>query len=218
MGDSEGEQIDFERCGADIRAAVDQLFSLVPGLEEVYLWGLCDGASAACLYAPGDTRVRGLVLLNPWVRTETGVARARLKHYYLDRLRDPEFWTKVARGRWHWRKTLREAAGFVRAGLRPRGGQRSPDPGGTGATPEAPLPDRMAASLESFAGGILVVLSGNDLVGDEFRDLVSASARWRRLMLQGGVERRELPEANHTFSRRIWRDQVTAWTAEWMLR
>src|SRR5438067_4982461 len=82
MGDSEGETRDFESIQEDIRAALDAFQQAVPGLRDVVLWGLCDGASAAAMYAPGDARVRGLVLLNPWVRTDDGVARTTLKHHY----------------------------------------------------------------------------------------------------------------------------------------
>lgn len=42
--------------------------------------------------------VRGLVLLNPWLRTEAGAARAYLRHYYLARLFNPELWRKIRRG------------------------------------------------------------------------------------------------------------------------
>ncbi len=72
MGDSEGEPRSFESIDADLRAAIDTFFREAPGLEEVVLWGLCDAASAALLYAATDARVAGLVLLNPWVRTESG--------------------------------------------------------------------------------------------------------------------------------------------------
>jgi hypothetical protein len=29
------------------------------------------------------------------------------------------------------------------------------------------------------------------------------------------MEMRDLPEADHTFSRREWRDQIVGWTASW---
>src|SRR5690625_2926143 len=70
MGDSEGDSRTFEHIAADIRAALDIFLKAAPGLREVVIWGLCDAASAACFYAPSDLRVTGLVLLNPWVRTE----------------------------------------------------------------------------------------------------------------------------------------------------
>ena len=99
MGDSEGAVRDFESVDEDVRAAIDRFQQEVPGLAEVVLWGLCDGAAASALYAPQDARVRGLVLLNPWVRTDEGAARATLKHYYRGRLLDAGLWKKLASGR-----------------------------------------------------------------------------------------------------------------------
>ena len=99
MGDSEGEMRDFETVGDDLHAAIDAFFAAVPDLQEVVLWGLCDAASAAVLYAGGDARVAGLALLNPWVRTDAGQARATLRHYYRARLLDPGLWRKLATGR-----------------------------------------------------------------------------------------------------------------------
>src|SRR3954467_9038475 len=86
MGDSSGEARTFERSAEDIRSAIDGLMGSVPALQEVVIWGLCDAASAALFYAYTDVRVAGIVLLNPWVRTEQGLARAELRHYYVARV------------------------------------------------------------------------------------------------------------------------------------
>ena len=99
MGDSEGAMRDFESVDEDLRAAIDAFMAQVPALREVALWGLCDAASAASLYAPSDQRVTGLALLNPWVRTDSGAAKATLKHYYGARLLDKELWKKLFSGR-----------------------------------------------------------------------------------------------------------------------
>jgi exosortase A-associated hydrolase 1 len=115
MGDSGGDERDFEGIQDDIRAALDAFVDAVPGMRDIVLWGLCDGASAAALYAPGDARVRGLVLLNPWVRTDDGVARTRLKHHYRDRLRDRTFWRKLARGQFDYVGSVKSMLGLVRA-------------------------------------------------------------------------------------------------------
>ncbi|MGB1108861.1 MAG: hydrolase 1, exosortase A system-associated, partial [Gammaproteobacteria bacterium] len=47
MGDASGEKIDFETCGDDIRAAVDEFQRRCPSIRQVVIWGLCDAASAA---------------------------------------------------------------------------------------------------------------------------------------------------------------------------
>jgi hypothetical protein len=74
----------------------------------------------------------------------------------------------------------------------------------------------MFSGLSRFRGKILVILSGNDLTAQEFSDLVKSSRQWRKLLTSSRVTGLSLPEANHTFSRREWRDQVAIWTKDWI--
>ncbi len=77
MGDSDGAFQGFEAIDQDIAAAIDAFQAAEAGLERVVLWGLCDGASAAAFYGHQDPRVAGLILVNPWVRSEATQAEAR---------------------------------------------------------------------------------------------------------------------------------------------
>ncbi|MGH8769558.1 MAG: hydrolase 1, exosortase A system-associated [Burkholderiales bacterium] len=206
MGDSEGEPRSFERVDSDIRAAVDALIAQAPALKEVVLWGLCDAASAAMFYAYQDSRVTGMVLLNPWVRSESGIAGAYLKHYYGKRFFDRELWRKIFRGEFKASEAITSFFDMLRA--RFGGGESS------GATP--PFTKRMLQGLQRFRGRVLLILSGNDLTAAEFNDLVAKSREWRDLLHAPRVTRRELIEANHTFAREEWRAQVEDWTLEWM--
>jgi exosortase A-associated hydrolase 1 len=219
MGDSEGEARGFEDVNEDLRAAIDAFFSAVPTLREVVLWGLCDAASAIAMYAPGDARVAGVVLLNPWVRTEDGIARATLRHYYRARLLDKDFWRKLASGRFDVLGSLRSMASLVRVALWPRPAADPDSDAGAdprqAATREA-LPDRMRAGLRAFGGRVLVIIGGADLTGREFCDLAGANRQWKRLLDAPRVTRYEIDKADHTFSRRAWRDQVAEWTSDWV--
>jgi exosortase A-associated hydrolase 1 len=207
MGDSEGEERDFETIQDDIRAALDAFIEAMPGLTDVVLWGLCDGASAAAMYAPGDARVRGLVLLNPWVRTDDGVARTTLKHHYRDRLRDPAFWRKLARGQFDYAGSLASMLKLVRTAFAgPASSQDGP----------VPLPERMRQGLHGFKGHTLLVIGGADLTGREFCDVAGSTPAWKRLLAAPRVSWRRIEDADHTFSRRAWRDQVAEWTREWV--
>ena len=201
MGDSEGSMRDFERVDDDLRAAIDTLFEQVPELTEVVLWGLCDAASAGALYAARDARVTGLVLLNPWVRTESGAAKATLKHYYRDRIFNASLWKKIASGSFNPGAAARSLVGLL---------GRAKQQAGPGA-----LPDRMHDGLGAFAGKVLVILSGADLTAQEFAG-VAQSPKWRSLMATPRITRKLLPKADHTCSRREWHDQVAQWTAQWV--
>ena len=215
MGDAGGEPVGFEHIDEDIAAAVDAFFARSPGLREVILWGLCDAASAALFYAWHDPRVGGLVLLNPWVRTEAGQARAYLKHYYLARLFSPELWGKVRRREFDLTGALVSLLGMVNQVLGKSGTRGTPS-GNSPTVVTKPLPERMADGLARFSGPVLIILSGNDLTAAEFKDTVHTSRVWRGLLEQPRLSQRELAAANHTFSRREWRQQVLEWTLQWI--
>lgn len=211
MGDAGGELRSFENIDTDIRAAVDCLMAQVPGLEQVVIWGLCDAASAALFYCISDPRIKGLVLLNPWVRTEAGLAKAYLKHYYLQRLTEREFWLKMLQGNFNFADSMRSLLDKLR-GSRAVAAPAS----GVASMETLPLPERMSECLARFSGRVLLILSGDDLTAQEFQEVVKASPKWQKLLTNARVAQHVLANANHTFSRREWRAQVENWTLEWV--
>jgi len=221
LGDSSGAARTFEDVAADIRSAINAFQAAVPGLQEVVLWGLCDGAAAALFYGQRDPRVSGLVLLNPWARSAAGLARSTLKHYYWTRLRDPALWRKLARGQFAVGASLRSLLGLLGAA------RRAPAPAAAAAPPalardgSAPplTPDlhaRLLAGMRGFRGRVLFIFSSADLTAQEFLDMCKASPGWQRLLAQPSVQQHTLEGADHTFSRRAWRDQVADWTGAWV--
>jgi exosortase A-associated hydrolase 1 len=218
MGDSEGDARVFENIDDDIRHALDQFFEQMPGLEEVVIWGLCDAASAALFYAHRDPRVCGLVLVNPWARTDEGLARAYLKHYYTARLFDRELWDKIRRGVFDYREAARSVINFAGQVMRRRKAGASADatPADVDSAGAVALPERLFDGLDHFNGKVLLILSGNDLTAQEFAEMVKGSDDWQKHLQSSRVQRRDLPGANHTFSQRAWRDQVSLWTREWL--
>jgi uncharacterized protein len=218
MGDSEGEVRSFEQVDDDIRAAVDQFVREAPAVREIVIFGLCDAACAALFYAHRDSRIRGLVLVNPWVRTSEGLAKVYLKHYYLSRLLDRALWQKIFAGRFEYRKA---ASSFFRTlaavtSGRPRKSSMVLNASGAMCDHSAPLPDRMLEGFRRFRGHVLFILSGNDLTAKEFLDMVNGAAEWREQLASPAVDCRTLQDANHTFSRRDWRDQLGQWIREWI--
>ncbi len=207
MGDSQGEAADFETFGPDIDCALNAFNQAVPTLAGVVLWGLCDGASAALLHGHADARVQGMVLVNPWARTESGQAQAYLKHYYRARLWSPDLWGKILRGRFD----AKAALGSLWEQMRRAGRSAGP-------AVQASLPDRLQRGYEGFAGPILLVLSGQDLTAREFADLATPGSRWETLLQDKRTTRLDLPEANHTFSTRSWRQEVAQGTLQWLAR
>lgn len=207
MGDSEGRRTSFEHIGPDLRAAVGTLCGSVPQLRRVVLWGLCDGATASAFYAPGDARVAGVALFNPWVRTATGEAGAILRHYYGQRLLSVEFWRKLAGGGVNPRAALREFAHTLRRALgNPQGPQHD----------AASLPARVAAALTRYAGAVLVGLSADDRVAEEFRLAAAHPGALAAALRRSPARVLELPGADHTFSSPRLQDEVTGATLAWL--
>jgi exosortase A-associated hydrolase 1 len=195
MGDSSGEPQSFMAADADIAAAIAAFRAQCPHIQRVVLWGLCDAATAAVLYwqRTQDPNVAGLCLVNPWLRTEASLARARVRHYYVERFFAGDFWRKLLSGGVglfpaakeyvaQWRASRRHAsADFIRESL---------------------------DGLRRFPGPLLVVLSERDLVAKEFMDTLRLQGGQATLppLAQGRITNQPvrqqitIPLADHTFS------------------
>lgn len=208
MGDSSGHPRNFENVTEDIRAAIDTFKIEVPEIQGVVLWGLCDAASAALMYASGDERVYGQILVNPWVRTETGQAKAYVTDYYGRRLLQSSFWRKLLSGQvnvlsavWSFVKTLRAARG---AGEN-RGGSDS-----------AHFIERMLIGFTGFERSVLFLISGRDLTATEFVALCEDDQRWREALQRPNIRIRRFDDADHTFSARTMLTAATKECVEWL--
>ena len=210
MGDSEGQPRDFQAVSADIAAAITVLQERLPGVKQIVLWGLCDGASAALLYGheTRDPRVMGLCLLNPWVRSEASLARTQVKHYYVQRLMQKEFWLKLLSG-----KVAVKAVSGLMSNLKTA---FSASPSNTAVTENLPFQTRMAQAWKTTDQPKLLVLSGNDYTAKEFLEFASTHPDWSGLLNQSSLHRCELPEADHTFSTAAWRMQVEVQLLDWL--
>lgn len=206
MGDSEGALRYFENIDADIRAAIDQFQIQCPYVSQIVLWGLCDAASAAMYYAQSDARVRGQILLNPWVHTEHGAARVRLKNYYLSRLFQKSFWIKFFTGGIKFTKTMNELSQTAKAAKT------------HSATAQATSKDarhgnngfieRMLAGLQSFSGSTQIILSSDDFVAHEFTALTDSNKSWAKALKSKQIAIANVKNANHTFSSSELRNEV----------
>lgn len=207
MGDSDGAPRAFTDLGEDIRAALDAFMASTPALRDVVLWGLCDGASAALLHhaAQADPRVRGLVLLNPWVRSTQTLARAHVKHYYRQRLLEADFWRKLLSGR----VAMSALSGLWRNVATALGGSKA-----TSTSEDFRI--TMARAWRAFPGPILLVLSGRDLTAKEFLEALPLEPAWSGALDRPGLTRLDIAEADHTFSTRAERERLESATADWL--
>lgn len=206
MGDADGAPRSFESVEADLLAAIGAFESLVPELGGVVLWGLCDAASAIMM-SRLPASVKGKVLVNPWVRSESSEARVYLRHYYLRRLLQRDFWRKLAGGAVDVRGAFRQLTGALRRAF--SGRTR------TGST-DASFVDQMLEGVRVFEGATLIILSGSDLTAREFEALRETLPNWRRALDAHSIRCVRLPEADHTFSDRRMLDAGTQLTLDWI--
>jgi exosortase A-associated hydrolase 1 len=215
IGDSEGEARPFYTLNDDIRVALDGFIRHCPTVKRFVIWGLCDGAAAALLYANTDPRVAGLILLNPWLDSPEAQARSLITHYYRRRLFSTTFWTSLFRGEVKLRDTLRELGAnfFLLLGGSVRPGADGP------ADSQGPLlVESLAAALAAFPGEVLVFLSGADLTAATFEAAVKRSPVWQAAMNSSRVSKRRIADADHTFSRADWSQTVELGTLDWISR
>lgn len=214
MGDSSGKPISFEAAGPDIAAAISALLDEEPFLTEIILLGLCDAASINLIYANTDPRIKGLVLLNPWVRTDSGKAESELRHYYTKRFLEKEFWEKIFSNKVDVRNAVFEIISKLWKVIYGRIGRlflQKNDP-----AISLSLPQRMEASFLQFSGRMLLIISGNDLVAAEFMDRVSSSGKWMNKLNSNSVRLVKMTDADHTFSTQQWKDQLVSHIQYWL--
>lgn len=204
MGDSEGEPTPFYQQSADIHAAIAQFFLLQPQMTSVVLWGLCDGASAIllALRQQPEPRVSGLVLLNPWVRQQQSYAKTMVKHYYLKRLTNKEFWQKLFSGKF---KALQSVTSLWQ-NLQQANSKAATVSSAPEASNEQNYVLHMQQSWSQLQAKVCVITSGEDLTAQEFLDLCQQDTQWQQLLQQ--AEHHHIAAANHTFSTAEWRGKV----------
>lgn len=222
MGDSTGSSRAFSEINEDIACAIEQLYKLCPEISGVVIWGLCDAASAALFYAHQDVRVKGLILLNPWVYSEQAAAKTYIKHYYLQRIASKDFWRKMFDLKFNYLQSLFSLINTLAKALqKPETIENSYRKNTDSKTspvcdPKLNLPSYMLECLLRFKYPVLLILSGNDFTADEFRDLLKSNGQWAKLINESRVTTQDLEDADHTFSKAIWRNQVSNWTLDWI--
>jgi exosortase A-associated hydrolase 1 len=210
MGDSGGDKIRFDQTEPDISAAIAAFTKTCPAVHRVVMYGLCDAASAALLYwdKTRDPRVAGVVLLNPWVRTESSLAMTHMKHYFRARVLEASFWRKLLSGRLSVSAATNSLFETLTLAFR-----KSSDAGGDA---ETSLPQRISQALDSFTAPILLILSDRDLTAKEFLDFFRLRLRSRGN--EAHIESYVMSDSDHTFSSAEARGAVEKLTAAWVRR
>lgn len=210
MGDSTGVLHGFETVSEDIASAINVFQRQCPKVDNFVLWGLCDGASASLLYWNNstDTRLGGLVLVNPWVRSEATQARVQLKHYYGQRLLEAEFWRKLFAGRINFGRAL---GGFTKSWQSARQCRDQP-----AIENGRSFQQKMAQGFATFNGPILVMLSENDYTAKEFLEVARDDPVLSDALAKSTVTQTFVAAADHTFSSAESQQNAEQITLHWL--
>ena len=209
MGDSGGALRSFEAVTEDVGAGTNAFLGACPTVKRIVLWGLCDAASAALLYsqASRDSRIAGLVLLNPWVRSEASLAQTHIKHYYRQRLMQRAFWLKLLSGKM---QVIKSIHGLLSNAMLARGKGLQTE------RESRSFQDLMAEGLSQFHGEVLLILSGEDFTAKEFLEYVASDPAWLGLLNSKKLKRVDVSDADHTFSSESLRSRIENETLKWI--
>ncbi|GAA0730963.1 hydrolase 1, exosortase A system-associated [Sphingomonas japonica] len=158
IGDSTGANRGFEDEGDDIAAAVAAFRSEVPQLTRVIAFGNCDAASALAFYDGGG--IDGYVLANPWViePTDELPPASAIRARYVERLKDPRAWLRLAKGGVNLAKLAR--------GLRKATASAAP----------SGLADRVAAGMTAKSGSMTLLIARRDNTAVAFQEAWKGAA------------------------------------------
>jgi exosortase A-associated hydrolase 1 len=210
MGDSEGDFVGFQYAEASIDTATNYLRQKFKGKSNFLFWSLCDGATAAVLYAARNLEdVNGLILCNPLVLTEQGLARSTIKHYYINRIFNKKFLSKLIRFEVDVKETFKSLWKYISdAYLR---GEASPDMS-SAVTWE--LPDVVFDSLGSFEKPVGIILSANDIVASNFQDEMQKSEIMKMACKTNHITSCIINGADHTFTDPSAKEELFAVTLQ----
>jgi len=195
LGDSEGDFVGFRHAGASISSAVHFLQNKFKGQVNIVFWALCDGATAAVLYAAiQPEHIKGLILCNPLTYTTQGMARSTIKHYYGRRFFKKDFLHKLIRFKLDLHSTINELRDtFLNAQFLKR--TNSTHEGSS----ELPLPKMVLESLHKFKNPIRIILSTDDIVASNFRDEWKKMKADKKKLNGNNIMSHVIDGADHTF-------------------
>lgn len=206
MGDSTGTFSKFTHLNDDIQSAIKVFSTQCPKVKQIILWGLCDAASANMIFVANSNHVAGLILLNPWVRSNHTYAKATIRDHHLKQLLNPQFWKRLFTLDVNIFHSIQGLAATIKSTFfRVREDE------------EDDFIRTMLIGVRKFSKNMLFILSGNDLTASEFKTLVRTDKEWWQAMDSKNIVTINIKDADHTFSSAEWRTKVSKHTIDWII-
>ena len=220
MGYSEGRPKKFFEVDQDIKAAVDYIANQYPQVANTFLWGLCDAASAIAFTAYTDQRVSGIIISNPWVRSDASHSEAILKNYYRDRIFSVDVWLELLKSP---TKIFNAVVSIFKVSTKVLANIFTPKSNQSNSVQEISMNERqnnltasVLTGMERFKGKICLLLSEKDLTADEFKREFENSHWMQEPANSQKITIHHIREADHTFSSAAWRREVEMITMEFV--
>lgn len=181
IGDSGGDNRGFLESADDLAAAAQTFRHALP-IERIVALGNCDAATALALFHQ-RAGIDALLLANPWViEGESDLPPpAAIRARYVERLRDPRQWLRLARG-------------GVNIGKLVKGLAKSVKP----SSESSSLANDMAAALASSDTPTTILLAERDNTAIAFQKAFQQPA-FAAVRARAGIAVRET--ASHSFAR-----------------
>lgn len=189
LGDSSGDFLGFEQIDQDIKSAIDTLVAHTPQIKNIILWGECNSASAIMIYAWQDPRVKGMIIRDPWVREESTQAKAYIKYYYWQRLREKAFWEKLLQGRINMLQSASSIIDLWKKAKLPKVSAQQGQFPSFKPLSSTLYQDKMLEGFSRFSGKTLLLINCSSLTGKEFEVLVESSPHWQKVMAKNAIVR-----------------------------
>ena len=221
IGYSEGFHKEFYEIDRDISAALDHVVSFASDVKKIFVWGLCDAASAIAFYAHTDKRIDGVILLNPWIRSEDTRSKTLMSNYYRYRFIDIAIWKDLLKSPIKILVAIRsllEVLSKVVVSIFRRDEIDSEEIF-SASNRANNIIAVMLAGLSRFNGDICIVLSENDLTAREFEEGFDGSEWLAEPENKAKTTIHRVDEAaDHTFSSAKWRSAVEQITLEFVAK
>jgi exosortase A-associated hydrolase 1 len=194
IGESEGENGDFENSAEDIAAAVTAFRDAAPHMSRIIAFGNCDAASALMLFHE-TAGIDALVLANPWVietasttsqtptDSPTVPTAAAIRTRYLSRLKNPRSLIDLFTGKIDLKKLF---GGLARAA-------RKDETSGLGV--------RVAAALSQCEVPVSLLIAERDTTALAFMGLWNSSDG-AAMRGNSAISMHKIDSASHSFADR----------------
>jgi exosortase A-associated hydrolase 1 len=214
IGDSEGNYLGYKATESDLRSAIKALKSSMPHVQDIFLWGGCNAASAIMMYAWKFPEIKGFAVSNPFLGNGYEVARAR-QYHYMNRVKEREFWVKLISGKYNLISYLKSFLNHVfRKVISLIKNAEKGAPLSSDAEPS--VAEMMLDGVRKLNGEIVIFLSGKSVQSQAFSAMLDSSPEWKKEFSREGFRVVSLPDADQAFSELKERKKLISIAHTWL--